>query len=83
MSGTDDLGAPVSYLALEEGTAVPLYRLRDDPLFVRAGVTFAEATAQERQSVGEQVDRLARSRFWNETREAIAAIYRRAFERRL
>jgi hypothetical protein len=67
---------------LEEGTAVPLYALRDDPLFERAGVPFAEATPQQRQAVNEQIDRLARTRFWNETREVIASLYRRAFGQR-
>ena len=64
---------------LETGTAVPLYLLRDDPLLRRAGVTFAEATAQERQVVTDQLERLARSRFWNEARAAIATLYQRAF----
>ena len=64
---------------LETGTAVPLYALRDDPLLRRAGVTFAEATPQDRQTVSEQLERLSRSRFWNEARAAVATLYQRAF----
>ena len=64
---------------LEGSTAVPLYLLRDDPLLRRAGTTFAEATTQERQTVTEHLERLARSRFWNEARAAVAALYQRAF----
>ena len=48
-------------------------------LLRRAGVTFAEATPQERQTVTEQMERLARSRYWNETRAVIASLYQRAF----
>ena len=33
---------------LDMGTAVPLWMLRDDPLLRQAGVTFTEATTQER-----------------------------------
>jgi len=64
---------------LEPGTAVPLYLLRDDPLLRRAGVMFAEATVRERQTVAEQLERLSRSRFWNEARAAVGALYQRAF----
>ncbi len=73
------LGLQTTSRYLETGTAVPLYRLRDDPLLRRAGVTFAEATVQERQTVTEQLERLSRSRFWNEARAAVAALYQRAF----
>jgi hypothetical protein len=64
---------------LESSTAIPLYVLRDDPLLRRAGVTFAETTPQERQRLGDQLDRLARSRYWNEARALIASLYQRAF----
>ena len=73
------LGVQTTGRYLEPGTAVPLYVLRDDPLLRRAGVTFAEATTQERQSVAEQLERLARSRFWNEARTAVTNLYQRAF----
>jgi hypothetical protein len=73
------IGLQMTSRYLETGTAVPLYLMRDDPLMRRAGVTFAEATTQERQTVTEQLERLARSRFWNEARAAIAALYQRAF----
>ena len=42
------LGLQTTGRYLETSTAVPLYLLRDDPLLRRAGVTFAEATPQER-----------------------------------
>ena len=73
------LGLQTTGRYLETCTAVPLYLLRDDPLLRRAGVMFAEATTQERQTVTEQLERLARTRFWNEARAAIAALYQRAF----
>jgi hypothetical protein len=73
------LGLQTTGRYLETSTAVPLYVLRDDPLLRRAGVTFAEATPQDRQTVTEQLERLARSRYWNEARGTIAALYQRAF----
>jgi hypothetical protein len=73
------IGLQTSGRYLETSTAIPLYTLRDDPLLRRAGVTFAEATPQERQNVTEQLERLARSRYWNETRTIIASLYQRAF----
>jgi hypothetical protein len=73
------LGLQTSGRYLESGTAVPLYVLRDDPLLRRAGVTFAEATTQDRQMVADQIERLARSRYWNEACAAISGLYQRAF----
>src|SRR5262249_45567783 len=64
---------------LETGTAIPLWVLRDDPLLRRAGVTFAEATTRELEATTGQVERLARSRYWNEVRATIANLYQRAF----
>jgi hypothetical protein len=73
------IGLQTSGRYLETSTAIPLYALRDDPLLRRAGVTFAEATPQERQNVTEQLERLSRSRYWNEARAIIASLYQRAF----
>jgi hypothetical protein len=73
------LGLQTTGRYLEPGTAVPLWVLRDDPLLRRAGVTFMQATDQERRTAVEQVERLARSRFWNEARQTIAGLYQRAF----
>ncbi len=73
------IGLQTTSRYLETGTAIPLYLLRDDPLLRRAGVTFAEATLQEQQTVAEQLERLSRSRYWNEARAAVAALYQRAF----
>jgi hypothetical protein len=67
---------------LETSTAVPLYLLRDDPLLRRAGVTFAEATPQDRQAVADQLERLARTRYWGEVRSAVTSLYNRAFGNR-
>jgi hypothetical protein len=73
------LGLQTTGRYLEQGTAVPLFVLRDDPLLRQAGVTFAQATSQDRQMLLEQVERLARSRLWNEARETIGQLYQRAF----
>lgn len=73
------LGLHVSGRYLEDGTAIPLWMLRDDPLLRRCHVTFAEATAQDLASVVTQVQRLARSRSWTETRDAVGNLYQRTF----
>jgi hypothetical protein len=73
------IGLQMTGRYLESSTAVPLYVLRDDPLLRRAGVNFAEATQQERRSTVEQLERLSRSRYWNEARSVIANLYQRAF----
>ncbi len=64
---------------MEASTAVPLYLLRDDALLQKAGVSFAEATPRDRQNILGQVERLARSRYWNEARSMIENLYARAF----
>ena len=73
------LGLQTTGRYLESGTAIPLYALRNDPLLRQAGVTFAEATEQDRRVVTEQLERLARSRYWSEARATINDLYRRAF----
>jgi hypothetical protein len=73
------VGMQTSGRYLDQGTAIPLYALRDDPLLQRAGVTFAEATEEDRRDVVEQVERLARSRLWREVRATINGLYQRAF----
>jgi hypothetical protein len=73
------LGVQTSSRYLDISTAVPLYALRDDPLLRNAGVTFAEATFRERRTVVEQLERLSRSRYWNEAAGVIANLYERAF----
>jgi hypothetical protein len=73
------LGLQLSGRYLDVGTAIPLWVLRDDPLFRKAGVTFTEATQAEREGVIGQLERLARSRYWNDAKSAIAALYQRAF----
>src|SRR5262249_6922366 len=55
------LGLHLAGRYLEVGTAIPLWLLHDDPLLRQADVTFAEATAQEREEINQQVERLARS----------------------
>jgi Trypsin-like peptidase domain len=75
------IGLQTTSRYLEGGTAVPLYALRDDPLLRGAGVTFAEATSRDRQTVVEQLERLARSRYWNEAANVIANLYQQAFGR--
>jgi hypothetical protein len=73
------LGLHLSSRYLEPGTAIPLWLLRDDPLLQRCGVTFAQATSEEMRSTTSQMERLARSRYWNEVRNTIATYYQRAF----
>jgi hypothetical protein len=73
------LGLQLTSRYLETGAAVPLWVLRDDPLFQRAGVTFTQATTEDRDRVVNQLERLARSRYWNEARNTIASLYQRAF----
>jgi hypothetical protein len=73
------LGIQLSGRYLEPGTAIPLWTLRDDPLFRRAGVTFAQATVEDLQTATSQIERLARSRYWSEVRATIAGLYQRAF----
>jgi hypothetical protein len=73
------LGLQLTGRYLEPGTAVPLWVLRDDPLFRRAGVNFAEATVDELRTTTDQLERLARSRYWSEVRATIASLYQRAF----
>jgi hypothetical protein len=73
------IGLQLSGRYLETSTAIPLWVLRDDPLLRRAGVTFAEATNQDREMVAHQLERLARSRYWAEARAVIGQLYQRAF----
>ncbi len=73
------LGMQVTGRYLEDCTAIPLWVLRDDPLFQRAGVTFCQANSDEFRQTSQELERLARSRFWNEARETIARLYQQAF----
>jgi hypothetical protein len=73
------LGVHLSSRYLEPGTAIPLWALRDDPLLQRCGVTFAQATTEEMRSTTDQLERLARSRYWSEVRNTVATYYQRAF----
>lgn len=73
------IGLHLSGRYLEKGTAVPLWALRDDPLFQRAAVTFAQATPTDVQSTAHMIERLARSRYWGEARQFITTLYQRAF----
>jgi hypothetical protein len=73
------VGMQLSGRYLEPNNALPLFALRDDPLLRRAGVTFAEATIREQEQVGEQIARLARTRYWSELRSLIAGFHQRAF----
>lgn len=73
------LGLHLSSRYLEPGTAIPLWALRDDPLLQRCGVTFAQATGEEMRSTIDQLERLARTRYWNDVRGTIATYYQKAF----
>ena len=73
------LGLHVSGRYLENGMAVPLWKLRDDPLLRQCHVTVAAATKEELATVASQVKRLARTRHWQELRTAIGTMYEQAF----
>ncbi len=76
------IGMQLAGRYLEPGTAVPLYALRDDPLFRQANVPFTEGTRQQEAArVLNQVERLARSRSWIEVRNFIDNLYQRTFGR--
>jgi hypothetical protein len=73
------LGMQVAGRYLETASAIPLWVLRDDPLCRQAGVTFAQATTRDLENTTNQLERLARSRYWAETQQAIGNLYQRAF----
>jgi hypothetical protein len=73
------LGLHLAGRYLEPGTAVPLWTLRDDPLFRQAGVTFTEASSRDLEEVTSMLERLARSRYWSEVKNSIQQAYQRAF----
>jgi endonuclease G, mitochondrial len=76
------LGMQLTGRYLETSTAVPLYTLRDDPLFRSAGIPFTEGTRQEEtERVVDQLERLARSRSWNEVKNFVENLYQRTFGR--
>jgi len=72
-------GLQLSSRYLENGTAIPLWVLRDDPLLRRAGVTFSETSYGQVRQISEQLERLSRSRYWSEVQNTINNLYRRAF----
>lgn len=76
------IGMQLSGRYLEPSTAVPLYALRDDPLFQRANIPFTDGSRrQETERTVQQLERLARSRFWTDVRSTIDQMYQRAFGR--
>lgn len=72
-------GLHISGRYLETSTAIPLWLLQDDPMLTQCRVTFAKANGQELLAVTSQVERLARSRLWENTRNTIAKLYEEAF----
>jgi hypothetical protein len=46
---------------------------------MRRPCTFVKANGQELETVNSQVERLARTRLWAETRDVIGGLYQRAF----
>jgi len=76
------LGLQLTGRYLEQSTAVPLYTLRDDPLFKSANIPFTEGTRQEEtQRLVSQVERLARTRAFTEVRNFIENLHQRTFGR--
>lgn len=73
------IGMHVAGRYLESGSAIPLWMLRDDPLLKRAGVSFVEPASEgDLQTATRRLERLARTRLWGETQEAIGRLYQRA-----
>jgi len=76
------LGIHLTGRYLEPGTAIPLYALRDDPLFRSVNIPFTEGTRQqESDRIARQVERLSRTRNWTEVRNFIENVYQRTFGR--
>jgi len=73
------LGMQTTSRYMEPGTAIPLWALRDEPLFRQAGVTFADVNRQEMESTACRLERLSRTRYWREVCDLIAAMHQRAF----
>ncbi len=73
------LGLQVSGRYLENGTAVPLWMLRDDPLLAKCNVNFAKATSEDLAAVTSQIERLSRTRHWPELRATVTKMYEQAF----
>jgi hypothetical protein len=75
------LGIQLAGRYLEPSTAVPLYALREDSFFKNANVPFVEGNRQqqERDRVITQIERLVRTRSWNEVRNTVENFYRRNF----
>jgi hypothetical protein len=73
------LGVHLYNRYLDVGTAIPLWMLREEPLFQRAGVTFTQATREDVQETVAKLERLSRTRFWREAQTAVNEMYRRAF----
>jgi hypothetical protein len=66
---------------LERGTAIPLYALRDDPLMTRAGVTFCEPRRTDMSRLTQQLERLSRTRHWQDLCQTIESFYERVCQR--
>ena len=75
------LGLQTTGRYLENSTAVPLWVLRDDPLFRQARVNFAQASPQDVERTNDEIERLARTPYWKDLRQVITALYQRAFGR--
>lgn len=74
------LGMHVSGRYLEDGTAVPLWLLRDDPLLQRNGVRFADVADRNlKEELARKLERLLDSRFRANARATIDNLYQRAF----
>lgn len=73
------LGMQLSGRYLELGSAVPLSHLRNHSLLQTAGANFSEAREEEVTGITRQVERLARSRVWQEAQATISRLYEKAF----
>ncbi len=68
------LGLHVAGRYLEPGTAIPLWKLRDLPLFQKADISFGEATPQEVSGMQEAVKEIAGTPYWARLRTVVNSI---------
>ena len=72
------VGMQMTSRYLECGTCIPVSVLRDDPMFARAGVTFASTDAAQLGMMTQQLERLSRTRYWQDLCKTISDFYQKA-----
>jgi hypothetical protein len=72
------VGMQMTSRYLECGTCVPVSVLRDDPMFTSAGVTFASTDSGQLGMMTQQLERLSRTRYWQDLCKTISDFYQKA-----